>query len=72
MRDNRALGDAEWLAHRYVESEDRVRFRHILRMQHGSVPFLTDAYLGDNGLTRDLEAQMCLLDAAPEIGRAHV
>lgn len=65
MNDARILADAEWLAHRYIESEDRVRFRLVPRMQHGSVPFLTNACLGDDGPARDLEAQTCLRDAVP-------
>jgi hypothetical protein len=59
------LGDAEWLAHRYVESEDRVRFAHVPRARHAALPFLTDARLGDLGTTHDLEAETCLRDSAP-------
>ena len=64
MTDNRALGDAEWLAHRYVESEDRVRFAHVRRARHAAVPFLTDACLGDLGATPELAAETCLRDSA--------
>ena len=59
------LGDAEWLAHRYVESEDRVRFAQVPRARHAEVPFLIDACLGDLGTTHDLTAQICLRDSAP-------
>lgn len=40
------LADPEWLAHRYDESRDEVRLRHVARGRHGEVPFLTDACLG--------------------------
>ena len=67
MTENRdiALADAEWLAHRYVESEDRVRFAHVPRERHAGVPFLTDACLGDLGTTPELAAETCLHDSAP-------
>ena len=65
MDDAHVLADAEWLAHRYIESEDRVRFVRLARTRHGSVPFLTDACLGDYGRGRDIEAQVCLRDATP-------
>ena len=59
------LADAEWLAHRYIESEDRVRFAKVPRARHAAVPFLTEAYLGDLGATHDLEARTCLNDGVP-------
>ena len=59
------LADAEWLAHRYVESEDRVRFAHVPRGRHAGVPFLTDACLGDPGATPELAAETCLHDSVP-------
>lgn len=36
--------DAEWLAHRLVESSDAVRFAHVPREAHGAMAFLTDDY----------------------------
>ena len=59
------LADAEWLAHRYVESEDRVRFVRVLRERHREVPFLTDAKLGDAGPHCELPAAACLREAQP-------
>lgn len=59
------LADAEWLAHRYIESEDRVRFASVPRARHTAVPFLTDAFLGDLGTIHDLEARTCLNDSVP-------
>ena len=68
------LANAEWLAHRYIESEDRVRFAHLDRSRHAAVPFLTDACFVDMGLgtldrTHDLPAETCLRETAP--GRLH-
>lgn len=60
-----AFPDAEWLAHRYVESEDRVRFVRVPRGRHAEIPFLTDARLGDTGPTHELPAAECLRDAHP-------
>ena len=65
MTELRVLADAEWLAHRYVESEDGVRFARVPRALHRAVPFLTDACLGDLGPTHDLPAQTCLREATP-------
>lgn len=59
------LADAEWLAHRYVESEDRVRLAKVPRARHAAIPFLTDACLGDLGTTHDLDALTCLNNVAP-------
>lgn len=42
-----ALGDANWLAHRHIEAQDRFRLIHLPRQAHDAVPFLTDAKLGD-------------------------
>ncbi|MCA1661561.1 MAG: hypothetical protein LC648_05160 [Novosphingobium sp.] len=59
------LADAEWLAHRYVESEDRVRFVRVPRARHGEVPFLTDDCLGETGPAYELPATACLEEAQP-------
>lgn len=46
--------DPEWLAHRYVESEDAMRFIHVPRADRTVIPFLTDANLGDRPEQHDL------------------
>lgn len=38
--------DGRWLAHRYDEAADMVRFRFVDRQRHASIIFLTDAELG--------------------------
>lgn len=60
-----SLGDPRWLAHRFIESEDRVRFRRVERDEHRAVPFLTDAYLGDAAATTERSAAECLRDVPP-------
>jgi len=60
-----SLASAEWLAHRYVESADRVRFAWVPRARHGEVPFLTDACLGELGPGHELPAATCLEQAQP-------
>lgn len=59
------LADAEWLAHRHVEGADRVRFRHVPRARHADAPFLTDACLGEDQATVDVEVAAALRDAEP-------
>jgi hypothetical protein len=54
------LGDPEWLAHRFVESDDAFRFVRVDREAHGQAPFLTDAYLGERPLGGDVTTQNCL------------
>lgn len=41
--------DPNWLAHRYVESKDRVQFRRVPRDQHRAATFITDDYLPKDG-----------------------
>lgn len=41
------IADGNWLAHRYDEPADAIRFRHVDRAAHRAVTFLTDAELGD-------------------------
>ena len=41
-----SLSDAEWLAHRHDETNDRIRFVRVERSFHRQVPFITDPYLG--------------------------
>jgi hypothetical protein len=60
-----SLADPEWLAHRYIESEDKARFVRVPRARHGEVPFLTDACLGDLGPTHDLPASRLLAEVSP-------
>ena len=55
-----SLTDPEWLAHRFVESDDAVRFIRVPRGDHGTVPFLTDAYLGPRPSAPDVTAAQCL------------
>ncbi len=50
------LGNAEWLAHRYVESDDAVRFIHLPRAQHEDQAFLIDTLLGAVPTSPDLPA----------------
>lgn len=59
------LGDAQWLAHRYVEEGDRIRFRPASRERHRELPFLTDEYLGDAEEQAELTVAECLAGLAP-------
>lgn len=43
------VGEATWLAHRYDPGHDAFHFRAVSRAVRGSVPFLTDEYLGGPG-----------------------
>lgn len=54
------LADPEWLAHRFVESDDTFRFVHVPRSVHAGVPFLTDQYLGERQTGGDVPARECL------------
>lgn len=54
------LADAEWLAHRYVESDDAVRFIHLPRQEHESQAFLVDSLLGTRPTSPDLPAEQLL------------
>lgn len=54
------LSDPEWLAHRFVESDDSFRFIRVPRPDHATIPFLTDDCLGERPLGGDLPAQACL------------
>lgn len=51
------LADAEWLAHRYVEGDDAVRFIHLPRAEHDKQAFLIDSLLGPRPTSPDLAAQ---------------
>ncbi|NWK98564.1 hypothetical protein DM806_23445 [Sphingobium lactosutens] len=44
-----AMADAEWLAHRYDPGHDAFHMRHVPREQHGTIPFLTDEHLEQQG-----------------------
>lgn len=59
------LADARWLAHRYVEGADRVRFVPVARERHREVPFLTDAKLGEPAAVHELTAERCLRETRP-------
>lgn len=62
------LADAQWLAHRYVESDDAVRFIHLPRTEHDGQAFLVDSLLGPRPTSDDLPAAPLL--AQPR-GRLH-
>lgn len=57
------LSDAEWLAHRFIESEDRFRFIRVPRGDHAAIPFLTDDCLGQRTWGGDVQAAACLAPA---------
>lgn len=40
------VADGRWLAHRYDETQDMVRFRFVDRQGHAAITFLTDGELG--------------------------
>lgn len=54
------LADPEWLAHRYVESDDTFRFVRVPRGEHAAIPFLTDDCLGTRDVGGDVPAATCL------------
>lgn len=54
------LSDPEWYAHRFVEGHDAFRFIRLSRADHRTVPFLTDAYLGERGPHHDIPANEVL------------
>ncbi len=54
------LNDPEWLAHRLVEGSDAARFVRVPRARHGTVPFLTDADLGQTEVGGDVPLRECL------------
>lgn len=66
---NTLLGDAEWLAHRYVEDTDHFRFIRVARSDHAAIPFLTDDCLGQRQIGGDLPAAAGMeLSANPPLG----
>lgn len=54
------LADPEWLAHRFVESDDAFRFIRLPRADHAGAAFLTDDYLGPREVGGDVAAAQCL------------
>ncbi len=54
------LTDPEWLAHRFVESDDAFRFIRLARADHAGMPFLTDDYIGQREVGGDVPAEQCL------------
>ncbi|MFM5908014.1 MAG: hypothetical protein ACKOPO_10600 [Novosphingobium sp.] len=60
----RILGDPEWLAHRFVGSDDAFRFIRVARADHAQVPFLTDDHLGNRECAGDIPAGACLAELA--------
>jgi hypothetical protein len=57
--------DPNWLAHRYVESRDRIQFRHVTRDQHQAATFITDDYLGKGGELGELDRRDALAATPP-------
>lgn len=55
-----SLTDPLWLAHRFVEGDDGVRFARVERARHGAVPFLTDDCLGPLDYASDVPMAECL------------
>lgn len=62
--------DPNWLAHRYVESRDRIQFRHVAREQHRAATFITDDYLGEGGERVEMDRREALA-AAPATAPVH-
>ncbi len=58
------LTDPEWLAHRFVESDDSFRFMRLPRADHAAMPFLTDDYLGQREIGGDVSTEQCLMLAS--------
>jgi hypothetical protein len=56
------IGDGRWLAHRYDETSDAVRFRFVPREQQRELTFLTDFEIGDAPLAVFSRAD-CLVEA---------
>ena len=61
--------DPAWLAHRHVEGADAIRFIHVPRADRISVPFLTDANLGERPGPYDVPVAECLAAVAPPAPR---
>lgn len=62
------LGDAQWLAHRYDDTQDSFHFRRVPREMHRKATFLTDEYLGEEPnpiVIRRIDAVAALPDPAP-------
>lgn len=58
------LTDASWFAHRFVESEDKFRFRRLTRARIDVATFLTDDVLGQDPGTVDVPVAT-ILDELP-------
>lgn len=54
------LADPEWLAHRFVESDDTFRFIRVPRDDHAATTFLIDDYLGEREKGGDVPVAKCL------------
>ncbi len=57
-----ALENPCFYAHRFVESEDSFRFLALDREEHRAFPFLTDEYIGQKPVIRDVPTQICLAE----------
>ena len=62
------LGDPAWLAHRYDESADAVRFLHCSREHRARVPFLTDEHLADHRVAAMPRAQVANAGGGADVG----
>ncbi|MFC3443107.1 hypothetical protein ACFOKF_18210 [Sphingobium rhizovicinum] len=62
-----AMGDAQWLAHRYDPGHDAFHMRHVPRAAHAAIPFLTDEHLGEQEplVVRRVEAMAASAAPAP-------
>lgn len=54
------LAEPEWLAHRFVESDDTFRFLRVPREDHATTTFLIDDYLGEREKGGDVPVAQCL------------
>jgi len=53
---NLLLSDADWLVHRYDDTQDAFQFRHVPWPRRAEIPFLSDEGLAQIGETRSLSA----------------
>ena len=64
-----SLIDANWLAHRHIEQQDRFRLIYLPRGAHASAPFLTDAALGERPMHDiPVDAALALPDGRQSAG----
>lgn len=61
----RAVADAEWLAHRYDPGHDAIHFTHVPRAVHRAATFLTDDYLPPRAAPLVIRREEALAAAPP-------